>query len=417
MRTRRSLLGGLLLLPSLVSNLAAQEIRSTMGAPPYAGREIQLVTPGPGLPSGVEAYFGAEVALTGEQLLVAAPTYSETAPGAIQVFDRSPTGFVFREQIEAREPDDALFASAMVLDRDLLYVRGTDSGAPAILVFQRDLGGPGEWGQVAVIPLSVETRAFDVEGDTLLVGNGHCCTSANAITVRERNAGGPEAWGVTAVLTAPSTPFGPMYWFGEQVAVDGDVVIGIGSTSISHAYTWFYFVYERDVGASGAWGATAAFPSPYFGIVAGLELANDLLVTTVIFGETTVHERNQGGPSAWGHVQTLPACQDPSCSTYFEPYGSRMRAGLVAIAGREYYFCSDDGATCYLRDLAMVYEVVRSSGESQLVQRLVVETFSNDFGRSVDLLDDRLVVASDLGVHVFEMRASPVRGAPERLPR
>ena len=60
-------------------------------------------------------------------------------------------------------------------------------------------------------------------------------------------------------------------------------------------------------------------------------------------------------------------------------------------------------------------------GLPELVSRLEVEPAGPAgipyFGKSVDLLDDRLVVASDLGAHVFELRASPVRQAPERLPR
>jgi hypothetical protein len=107
---------------------------------------------------------------------------------------------------------------------------GLDSGAA--YVFERNQGGPDNWGEVAKLAAS-DGGAGDafggsvgIAGDTALVGailedeNG---SLAGAAYVFGRNPGGTDIWGEVAKLTADDAAAGDL--FGSSVGIAGGTAI------------------------------------------------------------------------------------------------------------------------------------------------------------------------------------------------
>ncbi len=109
------------------------------------------------------------------------------------------------------------------------------AGAPdtgAAYVFQRDQGGPGNWGEVTKLTAS-DAQAADwfgisvaVSGDTVVVGSyleDAGGNTAGAAYVFQRDQGGADNWGEVTKLTASDAQAGDQ--FGESVAVSGDTAV------------------------------------------------------------------------------------------------------------------------------------------------------------------------------------------------
>ncbi len=115
--------------------------------------------------------------------------------------------------------------------------RWCESGAA--YVFHRDLGGTENWGQVAKLTASDASvgdsfgNSVYISGDTAIVGavfdNDACleepppCNSGSAY-IFQRNHGGPENWGQVGKLTA-SDAARLDRWFGYSVSISGDTAI------------------------------------------------------------------------------------------------------------------------------------------------------------------------------------------------
>jgi hypothetical protein len=137
------------------------------------------------------------------------------------------------------------------------------SGGGAVYIFERHEGGPDAWGLVATLTASDAGQddrfgdAIDLVGSTLVVGahqwDAPGLTNSGTAYVFERNLGGPGNWGEAAKLV----PFdaGSYNFFGDSVSTTGNVVVGgapwdsDGGQSSGSAY-----VFERNAGGPGAWG-------------------------------------------------------------------------------------------------------------------------------------------------------------------
>lgn len=388
-----------LLLVVLGAPAVAQTVAPTRQGTACGGDRIQTLSPQPSHP---ELAFGAQVFLSGDQLLVAAPEWSGSLPGAVQVFDRTPGGFVFRKRLAplAPSPDDPFFAQDVAVAGDRLFATGFDGVDFGVWVFERDLGGPGEWGLSTVIPAF---GSIDADGDVLAVGD--FASLSGSITLRERDAGGPNAWGVTATFAPLPTP--PLYFAGTEVRIDGEVVAAAATPDLIHSLTWNCLTYERDLGGPGAWGTAALLGGPFGATTAlyrvSVELEGDLLLWGTSEA-TWLHARDAGGPSAWGLVQTLSTCLDAGCAESLDPTGRRLRGGRAAVAGTAY-----DQSSVLGRRL-LVYAVgADSAGLSRLVLTHVVDGgpagASFGWGAGLDLAG-RLAVVGDPDeneVHVFRL--------------
>ena len=145
----------------------------------------------------------------------------------------------------------------------------------------------GNWGQVVKLTAS-DAQAFDefgmavaVDGDTVAVGAWHedggpgdPLEDAGAVYMFERDEGGPGNWGQADRLTAADAQAGDL--FGIAAAIAGDqLVIGAaaedGGPGDPFSEAGAAYLFESDQAGSGKWDEVArlssgdAAPSDFFG--------------------------------------------------------------------------------------------------------------------------------------------------------
>jgi hypothetical protein len=139
----------------------------------------------------------------------------------------------------------------------------------AAYVFQRDQGGEDNWGEVAQL-VAADGAAIDILGfsvgiddDTIVVGAYLAdapAVNSGAAYVFQRDVGGADNWGQVKKLVADDGQAADQ--FGYSVAVDGDR-IAVGSRLEDFDNVLFVsnagsvYVFERDSGGADNWGQTA----------------------------------------------------------------------------------------------------------------------------------------------------------------
>ena len=151
------------------------------------------------------------------------------------------------------------------------HAEGTVIPAPGwAYVYDRNEGGPGNWGEVAILAAS-DGQADDrfgwasaISGDTIVVGayqaDPYGGNSAGAAYVFQRDHGGAGNWGEVVKLIPYDGE--PNDNFGYAVAISGDtIVIGARSegTSSPNLRAGAAYVFERDSGGADNWGQSAKF--------------------------------------------------------------------------------------------------------------------------------------------------------------
>ena len=155
---------------------------------------------------------------------------------------------------------DDLFGRSVTISGDTAIVgaerdkdAGNDSGSA--YVFQRDAGGAGNWGLVVKLTASDAAtkdrfgRWVDINGDTAVVGAYFAGGSGSAY-VFQRDVGGADNWGEVEKLTASDAALGDR--FGVSVDINGDtVIVGAYFTDGSSGSA---YVFRRDAGGVDNWG-------------------------------------------------------------------------------------------------------------------------------------------------------------------
>ena len=215
--------------------------------------------------------LGRSVAISGDTAVVGArfENAGGTNAGAAYIFQHSQGGAGNWGQVSKLTASDAqagdAFGRSVAVSGDTAIVGAVaedagGSGTGAAYVFQRDQGGPDNWGEVTKLTAS-NAQAFDtfgfsvtVSGDTAIVGAPAPLTGNDgAAYVFRRDAGSPDNWGQVKKLTATDAD-GPG-WFGFNVAVSEDTAV-VGAAFISNAGTDADppYVFQRDQGGAGNWG-------------------------------------------------------------------------------------------------------------------------------------------------------------------
>jgi len=200
-------------------------------------------------------YFGYKVAMSGDVVVVGAPR-DDVGPNADQgsayVFGRNvggagQWGFVKKLTASDGAAGDNFSHFSVSLSGTTLVVgavyhdEGFNANQGAAYIFERDAGGPNNWGEVKKLTASDGTTNdyfgfAALSGDLLVVGASgrRVGTNANqgAAYVFERHAGGDNNWGQTQQLIAPDGKAGDsLGWAG--VAVSGDTaVVGASSQTV-----------------------------------------------------------------------------------------------------------------------------------------------------------------------------------------
>ena len=114
-------------------------------------------------------------------------------------------------------------------------------------VFERDEGGPNNWGLVKRITETTGLRDLTgaaIDGDTLMLGGGFDFSPVYVFTY-QRNRGGPNAWGRVAEYRPPGV--------SVSFRLDGDkAVLTMSSSNEAH-------VLARNQGGQDAWGLVSRF--------------------------------------------------------------------------------------------------------------------------------------------------------------
>ena len=222
-----------------------------------------------------EDLFGDSVAIDDDTILISATRDDDVDhdSGSAYFFQRDQGGlgaWVLAAKVCATDGGrDDDFGVSVSLDGDTAVIgadhnddHGLDSGSAYI--FQRDLGGPHNWGQFAKIAASDASnddrfgKSVAISGDTVIVGspgdddNG---TNSGSVYVFQRDHGGLNAWGQVAKVTALDG--GDDDSFGKSVAIDVDTAI-IGSSSDNNGTnSGSVYVHRRDFGGIDDWGQVA----------------------------------------------------------------------------------------------------------------------------------------------------------------
>ncbi len=256
------------------------------------------------------------------------------------------------------------FGQELAIDADWAIVGVPSSnpggldGAGSAYIFSKDHGGPDAWGEVrkilADLPAILDRfgRSVGISGDIVIVGasgrddNGQ---DSGAAYIFERDLGGPNNWGLrTKLLASDGEAFDK---YGASVAMDGDIVIvgaPVGGADDAENSGSAY-VYYRNQGGTDNWGlvieitADDAKTNHNFTAVA---ICGETLVVGVDFagpisGAIYIFERNEGGPDNWGQVKKRFA----SDSTANDLFGSHVDVnGDIAIVGAHNHGSPINGA-------------------------------------------------------------------------
>ena len=244
--------------------------------------------------------------------------------------------------------------------------------AGAVYLFERNTGGPDNWGEVKIITASTPA-AFDffgtsvsLAGDRLVVGASGAndlidnpdptpdtiLTDSGAAYVFDKDFGGADTWGERTILRASDPESNDQFGHSVSLSADSADVIVVGSLGADDLIdnpdpdpdtilneSGAAYVFERNLGGDDTWGERAILQasdtddSHLFGfavtaygdtIVVGAIGADDLIDNpdpapdTPIpnSGAAYVYDRDFGGADTWGERVKLTASDASSLDGY-----------------------------------------------------------------------------------------------------
>jgi hypothetical protein len=274
--------------------------------------------------------FGDVVAIDGDTIVVGAEFAHTPAGmvGAAYVFARVPGEADTWQELaklapEAGEPDETTdFGYSASVDADVVVVSALGIVESEYVgrahIYARDEGGAGQWGEVACLYPPEPERTFgfavSLSGDTLFVGARDSDTGGE-VHVYERNEGGPDQWGWVMTLPRPAAT-NPSGDFGESLAVDGDTaVIGAPGVNLGEGEIGAFYVFTREAGQPASWSMVSeTLGEQTSQLGERIDLSGDV---------ATVWVRGEDGPC--GYPRSCPTVR-----LYSRDHGGLDRWGLVA---------------------------------------------------------------------------------------
>ena len=210
--------------------------------------------------------FGRSVSISGDTAIVGAHGDDDGAPnaGAAYIFERNLGGAGNWGLVEKLIPSgagfDTEYGNKVALSADTALVAALFGGG--IYAFERNLGGPSAWGEVKSLRTVSDPAAIAIRGDTAVIGvawNDDAGTDAGKVFVYDRNEGGTDNWGETKGLFAPTPTAGEN--FGESVATDGGVILVGAAGNDFPGLDGALYLFARDLGGTSNWGNLATLIS------------------------------------------------------------------------------------------------------------------------------------------------------------
>ncbi len=180
--------------------------------------------------------FGWSVSISGDTVAVGA-NGDDGGKGSAYLFGRNEGGSNQWGQVKKVTASDGLvgdkFGDFLSLDQDTLAIGALENASDqgAVYLFERSEGGPNQWGQVKKVTASDGVAADQfgnavmISEDKLVVGAFHKNGLVGAAYLFERNEGGPNQWGQIAKVTASDgvavDQFGSSIMFRQETLVVG----------------------------------------------------------------------------------------------------------------------------------------------------------------------------------------------------
>lgn len=299
---------------------------------PLARDQWEFVTKVRADDAGPQRWFGFSIAIHKDTLAVGSPFELLSARGSVYVFERDQGGKDHWGQVKKITTADvsstARFGDAIAISGNTLavgapYDDAVAARAGSAFIFERDSGGPDNWGQVKRLDTATAVDGFGwaigLSNATLAVGapgDDSGGQGAGAIYVFDREQGGPGNWGRTALLTADGGDAGD--GLGVSVALDAGILVGgAPQDEASGVVSGSVYIFARD--DKGNWGQSRRLhPS---GVSAFDEFGRVVAVRDkrvavgvrnqsgppIGAGSVYVFERNLGGADSWGQADRLTA--------------------------------------------------------------------------------------------------------------
>jgi hypothetical protein len=322
--------------------------------------------------------FGYAVAVDGATIVVGAPGDDDagTSSGSAYIYQ----GASFVAKLTASDAAaNHSFGRTVAIDGDTVVIGW--GGLEAVYVFERHHGGPNNWGEVKKLTPPEPSLAFGwavaISGDLIVVGAPYDANDVpygGAAHIFERDEGGPGQWGrIAKIILDP-----PDAWslLGRSVSIDGStVILGRDTGDMNGAA----HIYERDQGGPDQWGLVASlfdFSDPYGTIKFGwsVSIRGDIAVAGAPSGydgncdpgTVYVYQRDHGGPDNWGRIARM---SDPDMwqADYLGHSVSIDGARVVMGApGPSFSCCSDCPGWAYAVDLDVCAETLIDCNENGL---------------------------------------------------
>jgi hypothetical protein len=342
-------------------------------------------------------YFGFSVSVSGDTAIVG--TDREQTPtgfrGAASIFQRDQSDPGNWSRVAKIYTDEGgSFGRSVSVSGDTVVVGGRSTGtvSGSAYVFQRDQGGPGNWGQVA--KLTADGTAYDgfgrsvsISGDTIIMGayeDHYVGQASGSAYIFQRHQGGPDNWGQAAKVAADDVMAED--GFGWSASVSGDTAI-VGTRDSDSAY-----IFQRDQGGLDHWGQVAKLS--YDGNARTGESVSIHGDTVVVgdpgrgvdgVGAAYIFERDQGGQDTWGQVARVTADDTERGDLLF--FGRSVSiSGDTVIVGSSV----DDDAPF---GFAYIFQRDRGGPDNwRQVVRLAAPSGYSSFGYAVSVSDGTAIV-------------------------
>jgi len=292
--------------------------------------------------------FGLSIGISGNTVVVGA--YGDDfSRGAAYIFDRNRGGTDNWGQVKKLTASDGvasdLFGFSVGISGDTVVVGATgDNGARgSAYVFERSRGGLDNWGEARRLSAS-DASEFDLFGydvrindDTVVVGAFSDDVERGSAYIYERNRGGPGNWGEVKKLTASDGTVNDQ--FGVSVGISGNTVVVAANGDDS--FKGSAYVFERNNGGTENWGEvrklTASDGSVSGGFGRSVGINGDTIVVGAngdasFRGSSYVFERNKGGADNWGEVRKLIASDGVAGDQFGSAVGIHL--GTIAVGAR-----------------------------------------------------------------------------------